>query len=253
MTARGPSANPLAGQPAWPLRDILAWDVVSWSAALPFWQSRVGPLAGRHCLEVGCAANGGLALWLALQGATVTASFYGEQSPEMAEVHARHQVSRNLRYVGGVDACRLSLGEKYDVIAFKSMPGRIAAAHRPKAPCVVAGNVFESIRQALRPGGWLIFAENLRATPLHRFLRNRFGAGRKGWYYFNREELLNSLAFFATVESMTCGFCGCFGRNERQRALLGRLDRVLFNSFLPPAWHYIFVAAARIQPDPATP
>ena len=49
------------------IRDILQWDVKSWSKALHYWDNRVNWDTVENALELG-AKKGGLSLWLAQKG-----------------------------------------------------------------------------------------------------------------------------------------------------------------------------------------
>lgn len=232
------------------IADAFGWDARNWSAALDFWESLDVVRPGCRALELGCARNGGLSLWLAARGALVTAAFYGDVAPAMAESHARHGVTDRVQYVRGIDARTLPYTEEFDVVSFKSVLGMIP---EPDRGVVAAERVFAAAHRALKPGGWLLFVENLVGTPVHAWLRNKYGAGRVGWYYYTADELRRALGPGFVLTDRTAGLLGCLGLSEAQRRVLGSLDRAFVERLVPASWHYIFLGAARKLPAPADP
>jgi hypothetical protein len=101
------------------------------------------------------------------------------------------------------------------------------------------------MHKALKPGGELFFAENLIASPLHQFCRNRFVRWGSTWRYVSIQEMQQFLGGFSEVQYSTIGFAGAFGRSERQRDLLGRIDRLFFDRAVPEGWRYIIVGIAK--------
>src|SRR5438128_3173229 len=81
-----------------PLADFVEWDVRNWSAALDFWLAYTKQDV-RTCsaLEVG-SRNGGLSLWLALQGARVLCSDIGPPNEETIQLHRARSVSHLIEY-----------------------------------------------------------------------------------------------------------------------------------------------------------
>jgi SAM-dependent methyltransferase len=192
------------------------------------------------CLELGCGAKGSLSLWLALRGHHVVCSDFGGVPQATRRTHERYGISHLVEYAD-VDARRLAFVDEFDVVVFKSMLGGIAR----DVPGADPEHIVQNIYEALRPGGVLLFAENLEATALHAFLRKRFAAGAKGWRYPSRGELESTLTQFRSFESTTFGCLGCFGRSETQRGILGRLDERIVERIVPSSWHYIAAIAAR--------
>lgn len=223
------------------LVDIVGWDIANWSRALRFWDVHWdwrGKSAS--CLELGCGANGSLSLWLALRGNHVICSDFRGVPEATRRTHERYGISNLVEYAD-VDARRMTFANEFDVVVFKSMLGGISQ----DLPRADAGHIVRNVYEALRPGGMLLFAENLESTALHAYLRKRFAAGAKGWRYFSRDELESTLTPFRSFESTTFGCLGCFGRSERQRRILGRLDAHVVDRLVPSSWHYIAAIAAR--------
>jgi SAM-dependent methyltransferase len=97
--------------------------------------------------------------------------------------------------------------------------------------------------KTLKPGGRLLFAENLDA-PIHRFFREHFVRWGKNWKYMTCEELRNALSPFATVTYGTTGVLGAFGRTEWQRNCLGRLDQIVLDKLIGQAHQYLMFGVA---------
>jgi len=221
------------------LPEIIGWDVVNWSQALAFWGSRVRLPETASCLELGCGVNSSLTLWLAMRGHTVVCSDDGGVPESVRATHRRHGIADRVTYAD-VDARAIPYKNCFDVIAFKSVLGGVVR----EAPAAVTPEVMRSVHNALKPGGVLLFAENLTSTPLHHFARQHFMGRRSTWHYFALAQIEQMLSPFRSFEMTTFGFLGCFGRSEAQRRFLGKLDRSLLDKVVPARWHYVAAAIA---------
>ncbi len=218
---------------------IFEWDVVNWSRALPLWRAALpDDPGGLRALELG-ARRGGLSLWLASLGMHVDCTDVGDPRDAAAPLHARHALSGRIEY-RALDATALPAQPHYDVVAFKSILGAIADPGDP-AP---RREALRRMHAALRPGGVLLFAENLAGSSLHRALRRRFVPWARTWCYLEIDELETELGHFADARWRTHGFLGAFGRSESQRRLLGQLDTLLA-PLLPPSQRYLVYGVAR--------
>jgi SAM-dependent methyltransferase len=223
------------------LADILGWDVVNWSQGLKFFESRLPARSDDSCaLELGCgSAGGGLSLWLALKNFRVTCSGHREVSEVVKSVHVNYGVHPLVSYEA-VDALATPYVGHFDVICFKSMLGGIVCNGSMKS----ADKAVAEIKRALKPGGKLLFAENLQATQIHHKFRKRYGAGKHGWRYFTISEICALLSQFTCFEYTTFGFLGCFGWSEAQRRVLGTLDTRLVARLVPSHWRYVLAGVA---------
>jgi SAM-dependent methyltransferase len=218
------------------LADYIEWDVPNWAQALDFWRAHTAhDLSRASVLEIGCG-SGGLSLWFAQQGARVTCSDIHGPQEKARRKHAASGVEGLIRYEA-VDATNIPYRDEFDLVVFKSMLGGIPT----KEAQAVA---IREMHKALKPGGELLFAENLTASPLHRFLRHRYVKWGREWRYVTMAEMLEFLAPFSRVKTRTLGFAGTFGRSEKQRNALGLCDRVLFNRLVPRRWRYILLGVA---------
>lgn len=138
-----------------------------------------------------------------------------------------------------MNAVELDAVEEYDVICFKSVLGGIGYGGNKAAQETAVRNLY----RALKPGGYLVFAENLTATPVHQFLRRKFNRWNT-WRYITIKEALAFCSDFSEVRWRCFGFLGTFGRSEGQRRALGRIDTAL-DWLLPSGAKYIISVAAR--------
>lgn len=218
------------------LAPFIEWDVANWSRALRFWErySRL-PWNGSRILEIG-GRSGGLARWMASRGAEVlcTDIEFPEGIPEPCEDDSGGRIEYRL-----LNALEMDFSETFDRIVFKSVLGGIGRNGHPEWQ----QTALNKIHQALKPGGELLFAENLTGSPLHRFLRRKFVRWGREWRYVSIQEMLEFLDHFNSVDYHTAGFLGAFGRSERLRNILGSLDRAT-DRFVPRTWRYIIMGVA---------
>lgn len=207
--------------------DILQWDVRSWAKALRFWESRVRWDRMAAGLELGGRA-GGLSLWMAKGGLQVVCSDLENTAATAGPLHARRGVSPQITY-RDIDATNIPYEDHFDLIAFKSIIGGIGRdghIERQRA-------VFAQIHKALKPGGMLVFAENLAASPFHRLFRRLFVRWGASWRYVTMDEMRGFLAPFSSHELGATGVLATFGRSEGQRQALARVDQALLNHVSP--------------------
>jgi SAM-dependent methyltransferase len=217
---------------------ILGWDVVNWSRAIQFWEARLpADLSGMRSLEIGSDRDG-LALWLAQKNCDVLCSDLADPRPKAYALHLDWGVTDRIRYES-IDATNIPYENEFDIVIFKSVLGGIGwEDHMEKIQ-----EAMREMHKALKPGGRLLFAENLDSV-FHRFFRRRFLSYGKAWRYVTQEETLNLLSPFTKVEYDSTGFLGAFGRSEQQRRLLGRIDQLFLSKLVGRRNHYIMYCVA---------
>jgi SAM-dependent methyltransferase len=221
------------------LKDVVEWDVENWSRALRFWQARARLSPPSTCLELG-ARRGGLSLWLALQGHRVLCSDLEDNSAIARPLHDAYGVSERIEYAA-IDATAIPYENYFDAIAFKSLLGGVAwdgEASRQRA-------AVRAMHRALKPGGVLLFAENLRGSSLHQAARRRLVKWNAVWRYVTIAEMESYLQPFSSVQYATTGLSAIFGRSAALSRVLGKIDGALFDRVAPPDWRYIMFGVAR--------
>jgi SAM-dependent methyltransferase len=215
------------------IQDIIQWDVQSWQKALLFWEDDVRFNSDMQALELG-GRQGGLSLWLALKGIQATCSDLEKVEETASILHEKYAV-RYLVIYQDIDATNIPYENHFDVIVFKSIIGGIGSNDNLENQ----KETFRQIYKALKPGGKLLFAENMVASPLHRFFRKRFVNWGDRWRYVSLDEMHDFLKDFSQLKFETIGFMATFGRSESQRKFLSFFDRIFFNYLTPKSWRYI--------------
>lgn len=221
------------------LKDCVDWDIENWSKALRFWEHRINLETGNlNCLELG-GNKGGLSLWLAEKGNQVICSDL--KTPVNAKsLHQKYSFKDNIRYEA-IDATNIPYENTFDVIVFKSILGGISRNGNTE----LRYKTIDEIYKALKPGGVLLFAENLKGSRLHNFFRKRMTAWGGYWNYVSLDELDTLFKKFSHLEYSTAGFLGTFGRTEMQRQFLGKIDTVILDSVLGERMKYIMYGVVR--------
>ena len=194
--------------------DSVEWDVHNWSKALNFWEENV-ELDNKKltCLELG-SRRGGLSLWLAMKGNHVVCSDINSPEPMASILHKKYSLPGKIEYEA-IDATKIPYENHFDIVVFKSILGGISRNGNLDLNKVVVDEIYKS----LKPGGVLLFAENLVASRIHQFFRKKVTQ----WGYWNYLQLHDVDELFDKFESVhfeTAGFLGAFGSVEWQRKLL---------------------------------
>jgi SAM-dependent methyltransferase len=201
--------------------------------------------SGLHpqAVEIG-SRRGGLALYAAVQGFNVLCTDLEDPRESAKPLHEKYQVTDLVRYsaLDVTDIKTSSLDLKFDLVFMKSVLGGAGRNGRDDLQL----KAIQNMAAMLKPGGAVLFAENLAGSALHRFFRKRFTAWGGYWNYPSIERLgaMFEAAGF-DLEYQTGGFLGAFGRSEKQRKFLGKLDRAIVQRITPQAWHYIYFGVAR--------
>ena len=220
------------------IQDILQWDIKSWSKALDYWENNMDWSTIENGLELG-AREGGLTLWLALKGKKMVCSDLTEVQKTAEPIHNQYGVKKLIVYED-IDGTHIPYENYFDVIAFKSIVGGIGSHDNVEKQ----QQLFKEIYKALKPGGKLLFAENLMASPIHQKLRKKFIKWGNRWRYVSLDEIESFLTEFSSYQLKTTGVIATFGRTEKQRSFLSILDRIIFNRVCPKSWNYIVYGIA---------
>lgn len=213
-------------------RDIspfVEWDSINWSKAVNFWQDYGHSLSDKRVLEIG-AGSGRLSTWLAIQGARVWCTDTYMPTPETRDRHREAGVSERIEY-GALNVIDIAFEDEFDAIVMKSVLPTLSTRHQSLA---LAG-----VHRALKPGGQLLLAENLQASRVHMFARQRMTTYGSACNYLTVQTLMHDLANFASVDLRTFGVLGTLGRSERVKRALGHLDTLAVERVAPKRWRYV--------------
>lgn len=217
------------------LKDIFQWEVRSWSRALAIWTKHLPQHRPATALGIG-EREGGLSLWLAALGIEVTCTDLRPFPTETKALHEQYGVQDRIRYQQA-DATALPIADaSYDIVFFKSVIGALGTKE-------AQAKAIAEMHRVLRPGGVLLFAENLHGTALHGWLRKRYVSWSSYWRYLDYAADRDLFKRFANVHDGTTGLFANLGRSEGQRDLLARVDEVLA-PLVPRSQHTIWYGAA---------
>lgn len=204
------------------ISDIIEWDKENWKQSILFFDKYVDFKPSAKCLELG-ARRGGLSLWLALNSMKdIVCSDYIDNKESATEMHKDHGLDFiKYRVINALDIGEI---ETYDLVCFKSILGGIGSygnsANQEK--------VIDEIYKVLKPGGKLVFAENLEGSAFHMFMRKKLVKWGVRWNYLTINDLKRQTKQFKKVTYKTAGFFGAFGGgSERARVILGKIDYIL--------------------------
>jgi SAM-dependent methyltransferase len=215
------------------IQDIIRWDVNSWTKALLFWEHKIDWNEIQNGLELG-GREGGLSLWLALKGKQTICSDLKDVKNSAAKLHLQYKVDNLIEY-RDIDATAIPYENHFDIIVFKSIIGGIGR----NGGIDTQRRVFNEIYKALKPGGKLLFAENLAASPFHQRMRRKFVIWGDSWRYVSMDEMKEFLSDFSQIEIKSNGVLATFGRKENQRKMLYAIDNLILNRICPSSWKYI--------------
>lgn len=220
-------------------REILQWEVRTWRRTLPLWQRHIPIQRPLRALGVG-EREGGLSLWFAGQGIDVWCTDLRPLPEATASLHQRFGMEQRITY-GQADVLALPYSDdSFDLVFFKSVIGALGDREAQL-------KALREMHRVLTPGGVLLFAENAAGSPLHAFFRRRFVRWASYWRYLDWPADRALFAPFHQVITRTTGFMAPFGRSERQRDMLARLDAMLC-PLLPAKWHTMVYGVARKAP-----
>ena len=121
-------------------------------------------------------------------------------------------------------------------VLFKSVIGGLGSVEKQML-------AFQEIQRVLKPGGVLLFAENLKSSALHMYLRRKFVDWSKYWRYPELNDIYIYTKEYNHIELNTTGFFANLISNHFIRFIFSYFDFV-FEKILPKKIRYIVYGAA---------
>jgi len=217
------------------IKDIVQWDVRNWARSVAFWEKYSNLKPNARVLVLG-DREGGMSLMFAKHGHNVICSEYFPFPEATTKLHEKYKVESHISYKI-IDMKAIDLAaESIDLVVFKSVLGAILDPNDQKES-------LNQIHKVLKPGGQLFFAENLKGSKAHEFLRKKFVNWGEFWRYITDNEMKQWTSQFKSCETMSFGVLALLGRSEKQRRILSAVDFVI-SKFTPKKWKYILFGVA---------
>ncbi len=175
------------------------WDVHHWSKALPLWEEALEGKSYSTALELG-SRNGGLSLWLGMNyPMNIICSDLHSSETSAAQLHNKHEMQGTISYAA-IDLMKIKLEDNsVDVVVFKSVLGALSTYENQSI-------AMKEIFRVLKPGGVLLFAENLQSTLIHKTARKLFVKWAKHWRYLHINEMKDFMTRYSQFKIRTAGF-----------------------------------------------
>jgi len=212
-------------------KNFISWDSSNWERCLHYidiYKNR--SFEKKNVLEIG-GANGSLSFWAANQNANVVCSdilpidrYAFNKFGKLKNGSIRYEI---------IDALKIPYKDYFDFVIFKSVLGGIGRNNNLEA----IFSVMTQIRKSLKHDGQCLFIENMKGTPIHHLIRNKYGAGKNGWYYPTINDFINLSKEFSSIQYKTFGLLGSTGKHHLP--IRTRIDRKI-DQLVPNHWNYIF-------------
>jgi SAM-dependent methyltransferase len=217
------------------INDIIQWDVRNWARSVVFWEKYSTLKPNSKVLVLG-DREGGMSLMFAKYGHDVICSEYFPFPAATTKLHEKYNLGNRISYKM-IDMKDIDLAaESVDLVVFKSVLGAILDPNDQKGS-------LNQIHKVLKPGGQLFFAENLKGSKAHQFLRKKYVNWGEFWRYVTDNEMKQWTAQFKRCETISFGVVALLGRNEKQRRILSLVDFII-SKITPKKWKYILFGVA---------
>lgn len=213
------------------------WDVETWYRSMKLWDEHLADKKGGRALEIG-SRRGGLSLMLAeLYSMSVVCSDLKNPMQTASELHDKSEVSENIEYAS-IDCTNIDFEDNlFDVVVFKSVIGALGNFDKQK-------QAINEMRRVLKPGGVLVFAENMSGSNLHMILRKKFISWSTYWRYLDVKDLELFFEPFDEWQYKFTGFFSIFSGNMRLKKFLSFFD-LRFDPILPKSMKYVVYGYAK--------
>ena len=155
-------------------------------------------------------------------------------------LHNKHKLNHKIKYQA-IDCTKMLFKENtFDVVVFKSVIGALGSEEKQRL-------AIQEILRILKPGGVLLFAENLNSSFLHTYLRRKFVPWsfrqQNRWRYLKLNEMYLFLNKYSFVKLNTTGFFANLVGNNFIKNFISYFDYV-FEKLLPKKLRYIVYGVA---------
>lgn len=226
-------------------QDIIEWDVPNWSHLIKLWQPVLDGLPrDSKVLAIG-ERNGGLSLWMALQGFQVVCTDREGPTEQARELHKKYGVAQNITYRDFDLVNTQNFDTTYDIIIMKSVLGGVKEQYGNAASRTDATRqkAIDNIYKLLSQKGIFLSADNLQGSMFLRLIK-RLKNKQSGWHYFSIQELNDLCKQFSSVSVQSFGIIP----TKFSVPILNKAAHII-NSFLwqlfPPNSAYIAFTIAR--------
>ena len=170
-------------------KHIIGWDIINWGQSLKVFEKNIEFKNIESALEIGASKNGGYSLYFASKGIDTICSNRDGDFNKARLIHNSYPFFDKIEYQK-IDALEIPYKDKFNCIAFKSILGHKFLDKDNNSDRFknldLQKKIFRQISDALKSHGYLIFADNIVGTNLHKFINNKYGWGQdhSGWRYF---------------------------------------------------------------------
>lgn len=187
-------------------QDIIEWDVQNWSHLIKLWQPVLDGLPrDSKVLAIG-ERNGGLSLWMALQGFHVVCTDRQGPTQQARELHRKYGVDDKITYSDFDLVNTQDFSTTYNIIIMKSVLGGLKEQYGDAASRTNAARkkAIDNIYKLLSPQGILLTADNLGGNIFLQLIK-RLKNKHSGWHYFSIQELNGLCKQFSSVSVESFG------------------------------------------------
>jgi SAM-dependent methyltransferase len=221
------------------IKRYIEWDVNTWGRAIDVWREYLNGLSWNQpklALELG-GRRGGLSYFLATEyDCTTICSDLFDPVNTAKPLHETYGLINNIVY-RRENCLNISMdNESVDIVIFKSVIGALGSKELQQ-------RAINEIFRCLKPGGVLLFAENLSSTCFHRLLRKYLTPWNKYWYYPTKLEFESFLSNFGKVDIYTTGFISNLFPTESLKFGASKFDEKV-QCYIPQNWNYVIFGLA---------
>lgn len=228
-----------------PVKDIIEWDVQNWSQLIPAWTPLLDKLERNSKILAIGERNGGLSMWLALQGFNVVCTDRMNPQQYAISLHKKHGVTDKITY-SELDIVNCNWEkEQFDLVIAKSVIGGLKSdpGNSTTRNLQVQQQAINNIHGLLKKGGYFLSAENMQGSLLVKQIRKMKNRD-KGWRYLSWDEMNTLYSSFSEVHIKAFGVLPSLTGNVFLNSFIFGINKYFLQP-LPSAYKYISFTIAR--------